>query len=153
MSNTTHDGAAPAIADTIDGRSQVMFPSLFTAHPFLRSGKLRALAVAGPARLPGLPEVPTLEEVDVHGAEMTQWYGLFAPAGTPSGVVDRLNQALNAVLRDPTIMERFHSHGAWVEPGTPAALRERVESELTRWRDVVAKSRLTPQQAEPATVD
>jgi hypothetical protein len=56
-------------------------------------------------------------------------------------------------LRDPTVMDRFRSHGAWVEPGTPEALRQRVESELTRWRNVVAKSRLTPQQAEPATVD
>ena len=153
MSNATHDGAAPAIAGTIDGTSQIMFPSLFTAHPFLRGGKLRALAVAGPDRLPGLPDVPTLAEVDVHGAEVTQWYGLFAPAGTAAEVVDRLNQALNQVLRDPTIMERFHSHGAWVEPGTPAALQQRVESELARWRAVVAQSRLTPQQAEPATVE
>jgi tripartite-type tricarboxylate transporter receptor subunit TctC len=153
LSNATHDGAAPAIADTIDGRSQVMFPSLFTAHPFLRSGKLRALAVAGPARLAVLPSVPTLKEVGVHGAEVTQWYGLFAPAGTAAEVVDRLNRALNEVLRDPAIIDRFQSHGAWVEPGSPTALKERVGSELARWRDVVAKSRLTPQQAEPLTVD
>ena len=68
-------------------------------------------------------------------------------------VIDRLNEALNQVLRDPAIMERFQSHGAWVEPGTPDALRQRVKSELARWRDVVAKSRLMPQQAEPSTVD
>jgi tripartite-type tricarboxylate transporter receptor subunit TctC len=153
MSNQTHDGAAPAIADTIDGRSQVMFPSLFTAHPFLQNGKLRALAVAGPRRLPGLPDVPTLEELDVHGAEVTQWYGLFAPAGTSPGIVARLNQALNQVLRDPIVMDRFESHGAWVEPGAPEALRQRVQSELARWGEVVTRSSLMPQQAGAVTVD
>ena len=94
MSNATHDGAAPAIADTIDGRSQVMFPSLFTAHPFILDGKLRALAVAGPARLDALPEVPTLSESGIEGVDVAQWYGLFAPARTSPAVIAQINRAL-----------------------------------------------------------
>ncbi|MDZ4292593.1 MAG: 4-oxalomesaconate tautomerase, partial [Hydrogenophaga sp.] len=88
-------GAAPAIADVANGLVQVMFPSLFTAQPYLRSGRLKALAVAGPTRLPALPDVPTLQEAGVTGVEMTQWYALFAPAKTPPAVVRQLNTALN----------------------------------------------------------
>ncbi|MCQ9191665.1 tripartite tricarboxylate transporter substrate-binding protein, partial [Escherichia coli] len=90
------------------------------AHPFLRAGRLRALAVAGPERLAALPKVPTLAELGVAGVDVAQWYGLFAPAGTPTAVIETLNRLLNTVLADPEVMERFHSHGAQVEPGTPA---------------------------------
>ena len=84
MSSATHDGAAPAIADTIDGRSQVMFPSLFTAYPFLRAGQLRALAVAGPTAPGGAARCADARGSGRRAAsEVAQWYGLFAPAGTP----------------------------------------------------------------------
>ena len=146
MTNTTYDGAAPAIADTVAGRTQVMFPSLFTVRPFLRSGQLRALAVAGPRRLDELPGVPTLSEAGVDGVDVTQWYGLFAPSGTPPAVLDQLNRALNTVLADPAVIERFESNGAHVESGTPAALEAQVGSELARWRQVVALSGLAPQE-------
>ena len=146
MTSTTYDGAAPAIADTTGGRTQVMFPSLFTARPFLRSGQLRALAVAGPRRLDELPGVPTLSEAGVDGVDVTQWYGLFAPSGTPPAVIDQLNRALNTVLADPAVIDRFESNGTHVESGTPAALEAQVRSELARWRQVVALSGLAPQE-------
>jgi len=147
MACATYEGAAPAIAETVAGRAQVMFPSLFTAHPFIRAGHLRALAVAGRERLAALPAVPTLAEVGVDGVDVAQWYGLFAPAGTPEAIVDKLNWLLNQVLSDPDVMERFHSHGAQVEPGTPAALAAKVEAELRRWSKVVAEGRLAPQES------
>lgn len=153
MINTTYDGAAPAIADTVAGRTQVMFPSLFTARPFLRSGQLRALAVAGPRRLDELPGVPTLSEAGVDGVDVTQWYGLFAPSGTPSAVIDQLNRALNTVLADPAAIDRFESNGAHVESGTPAALEAQVRSELARWRQVVALSGLAPQEQRLAALE
>jgi tripartite-type tricarboxylate transporter receptor subunit TctC len=153
MANTTYDGAAPAIADTVGGRMQVMFPSLFTARPFLRSGQLRALAVAGPRRLGDLPGVPTLSEAGVDGVDVTQWYGLFAPAGTPPAVIERLNRALNTVLADPAVIDHFESNGANVESGTPAALRAQVGSELARWQQVVALSGLAPQEQRLATLE
>jgi tripartite-type tricarboxylate transporter receptor subunit TctC len=108
-------GAAPAIADVANGLVQVMFPSLFTAQPYLRSGRLKALAVAGPTRLPALPDVPTLQEAGVTGVEMTQWYALFAPSKTPPAVVRQLNTALNGVLKDPEIVARMEADGAQVQ--------------------------------------
>ena len=145
MVGRTYDGAAPAIVDTMDGRTQVMFPSLFTAHPFILGGRLRALAVAGPSRLGALPGVPTLSESGVEGVDVTQWYGLFAPARTPASVIAQINRALNDVLSDPQVIERFERQGARVEPGSPSALRTRVREDLARWQGVVAKGGLAPQ--------
>jgi 2-methylaconitate cis-trans-isomerase PrpF/tripartite-type tricarboxylate transporter receptor subunit TctC len=145
MASATYDGAAPAIADVIAGRVQIMFPSLFTAHPFIQAGQLRAMAVTGPKRLTGLPEVPTLAEIGVTGVDVAQWYGLFAPADTPEGILGKLNRLLNQVLADPEVIERFQSHGAQVEPGTPDALARKVAAELARWSKVVKQARLTPQ--------
>jgi 2-methylaconitate cis-trans-isomerase PrpF/tripartite-type tricarboxylate transporter receptor subunit TctC len=145
MAGRTYDGAGPAIVDTLDGRAEVMFPSLFTAHPFILDGRLRALAVAGAGRLPGFSEVPTLAEAGIEGVDVAQWYGLFAPAGTPPDVVERINRALNEVLADPQVVERFERQGAKVEPGAPAALRVRVREDLARWQGVVARSALAPQ--------
>ncbi|MDM0108547.1 4-oxalomesaconate tautomerase [Variovorax sp. J22R24] len=153
MANATFEGAAPAIADTVSGRSQIMFPSLFTAYPFIRAGRLRALAVAGPKRLEALPAVPTLAEMGVAGVDVAQWYGLFAPAGTPGPAIDRLNRALNEVLTDPEVVERFESQGAKVETGPPAALRRRVHDDLNRWRGVVAEVALAPQDSPVPVLD
>jgi len=146
MNGRTSDGAAPAILDTLDGRTQVMFPSLFTAYPFIVDGRLRALAVAAASRLDALPEVPTLSEMGIDGVDVSQWYGLFAPARTPAAVVARINQALNEVLADPQVVARFESQGAKVEAGPPAALRRRVHDDLDRWQGVVAEGALAPQE-------
>jgi tripartite-type tricarboxylate transporter receptor subunit TctC len=153
MASATYEGAAPAMADTVAGRAQIMFPSLFTAHPFLQAGQLRALAVTGPKRLAGLQGVPTLAEVGVTGVDVAQWYGLFAPAGTPQVVVDKLNRVLNEVLADPQVIERFRSHGAQVEPGPPDVLSLKVKSELARWSEVVQQARLEPHESRLATLD
>jgi tripartite-type tricarboxylate transporter receptor subunit TctC len=142
MRGTRFDGAAPAIADVASGRIQLMFPSLFTAQPLIANGQLRALAVAGPKRSLSLPDVPTLAEVGVEGVEVTQWYGLFAPAHTPPALVAALNEALNKVLRDPEVLARFEQQGATVEPGTPEALATRVRNEFAKWQAVVAQGSL-----------
>ncbi|MFD2376996.1 Bug family tripartite tricarboxylate transporter substrate binding protein [Ottowia pentelensis] len=153
MASLTFEGAGPAIADTVDGRSQVMFPSLFTAYPFIRAGQLRALAVAGPKRLEALPGVPTLAELGITGVDVVQWYGLFAPAGTPISAIDRLNRALNEVLGDPEVVERFESHGARAEPGTADALAQRMQRDLARWRQVVAQAEIAPKESPQLALD
>ena len=142
MPGVPHRGAAPAIADTANGLAQIMFPSLFTSDPFIRTGALRALAVAGPRRLGGYPEVPTLAELGVQGVEVTQWYALFAPAGTPPDVVNRLNAALQQVLTDPQVVARIEAQGASVKHGTPQQLGELVRSEIERWTRVARQARL-----------
>jgi 2-methylaconitate cis-trans-isomerase PrpF/tripartite-type tricarboxylate transporter receptor subunit TctC len=143
MHGVSFEGSAPAISDTIGGRTQLMFPSLFTALPHVESGKLKALAVAGPRRSALLPDVPTVRQAGVRGVEVEQWYGLFAPAKTPKLVVDRINQALNQVLVDPEIAERIEKHGAHVQGSTPAQLGALVKSELAKWKSVVHRAGLT----------
>lgn len=138
-------GAAPAIAEVANGGVQVMFPSLFTAQPYLRSGKLKALAVAGPGRLPAWPLVPTLLEAGVTGVEMTQWYALFAPAKTSAAVVRQLNTALNAVLKDPDIAARMETDGARVQTSTPGELHDLLMAEAEKWHSVVLQAGLKPE--------
>jgi hypothetical protein len=138
-------GAAPAIADVANGGVQVMFPSLFTAQPYLRSGKLKALAVAGAHRLPAWPDLPTLREAGVTGVEMTQWYALFAPAKTPAAVVRQLNTALNEVLKDPDIAARMEADGARVQTSTPGELHDLLMLEAEKWHTVVLQAGLQPE--------
>jgi tripartite-type tricarboxylate transporter receptor subunit TctC len=123
MLGVPYKGSAPAISDTMGGQTQFMFPSLFTALPHVKAGKLRAMAVAG---------------VDVQ-----QWYGFFAPAKTPKPVIDQLNKALNQVLADKEIVKRMEDHGADVETSTPEQFGALVKSELVKWKGVVQRAKLT----------
>jgi len=143
MPGAPYEGSAPAIGDTLGGQTQFMFPSLFSALPQVRAGKLRALAVAGPKRSCLLPDVPTLKEAGVDGVEVQQWYGFFAPAKTPQPIVDQLNQALNQVLADKEVIRRIEEHGAEVETSTPEKFGELVESELAKWKALVQRAKLT----------
>ncbi len=143
MLGVPYKGSAPAISDTIGGQTQVMFPSLFTALPHVKSGKLKAMAVAGPKRSALLPDVPTMKEAGVEGVEVEQWYGLFAPAKTPKAIVDQINKALNQVLADKDIEKRIEEHGADVRSSTPAELGALVKSELAKWKSVVQRAKLT----------
>jgi 2-methylaconitate cis-trans-isomerase PrpF/tripartite-type tricarboxylate transporter receptor subunit TctC len=143
MLGVPYKGSAPAISDTLGGQTQFMFPSLFTAMPYVKSGKLKPLAVAGPSRSRLLPDVPTLKEAGVDGVDVQQWYGFFAPAKTPKAVVDKLNKALNQVLADKEIAKRIEDHGADVETSTPEQLGALVKSELAKWKAVVQKARLS----------
>jgi tripartite-type tricarboxylate transporter receptor subunit TctC len=137
-----YKGSAPAVTDTIGGQTQLMFPSLFTALPYVKSGKLRAMAVAGPKRSALLPDVPTLKEMGVEGVEVDQWYAFFAPPKTPKDVVQKLNAALNKVLNDKEVIKRIEDHGADVEPSSPEELGDQVRKELARWKAVVQQARL-----------
>ena len=143
MLGAPYKGSAPAITDTIGGQTQFMFPSLFTALPHVKAGKLRAMAVAGPKRSALLPDVPTLKEAGVDGVDVQQWYGFFAPAKTPKPIIDQLNKALNQVLADKEIVKRMEEHGADVETSTPEQLGTLVKNELAKWKGVVQRAKLT----------
>lgn len=142
----THSGAAPALNALMRGQAQWMVPSLFSALPYLKSGKLVALAVAGQERLPSWPELPTFSELGLNELDLTQWYGLFAPAGTPSTVVSSLNTALNKVLVEPETVARLLDDGVQVQPSSPQQLGWHVKSQLQHWAQVTQEFRLT----EPA---
>ena len=137
-----YKGSAPAITDTIGGQTQLMFPSLFTALSYIKSGKLNALAIAGSKRSQVLPNVPTLKEQGVDGVDVEQWYGFFAPAKTPKDVIAKLNQSLNMALADPEIIKRIEGHGADVEASTPEQLAELVKNDLQKWKTVVQRAKL-----------
>ena len=137
-----HKGSAPAVMSTISGITQYMFPSLFTAYPQIKGGKLKALGIAGDKRSPVLPDVPTLAEQGIPNVSMSQWYAMFAPAKTPKAVVDRLNQEINRVLVEKTVQKLIEDQGAEIETSTPAQLKTLVQKEVTRWKSVVSTAKI-----------
>ena len=143
MLHVPYKGSGPAMMDTIGGTTQVMFPSLFTASPQVKSGKLRAIGVAGENRVSVWRDVPTLAEQGIKDVSIKQWYALFAPAKTPKSVIDRFNNELNAVLAEPDVVKRLAEQGSDVETGTPAELRAFVQAEVARWRKVVTAAKIT----------
>ena len=142
MLHVPYKGSAPAIMDTIGGTTQLMLPSLFTAYPQVKGGKLRALGLVGDKRSAVMPDVPTLAEQGIKNVSMSQWYGLFAPAKTPKAVVDRLNKELNATLSEKNVVKKIEEQGADVETSSPEQMKSLVQRELTRWRGVVAAAKI-----------
>ena len=143
MLHVPYKGSSPAITDTIGGQTQVMFPSLFTAMPYVKGGKLKAVGVAGEKRSALMPDVPTLKEQGITGVDVSQWYAIFAPAKTPRPVIDQLNQVLNEVLADKSVIQRLEGHGAEVSTMTPDQLRNYVQQEQVKWKKVVQAAKLT----------
>ena len=138
-----YKGSAPGILDTIGGTTQIMFPSLFSAYPQVKGGKLKALGLVGEKRSPVMKDLPTLAEQGIKDVNMTQWYALFAPAKTPKAVVERLNREVNAILAEPATAKKIDEPGAEVETGTPEQLKTLVQKEVARWRGVVSAAKIT----------
>src|SRR5262249_5663200 len=107
LQHVPYRGSAPAITDLLAGRVPFMFAPIGTAKPFIESGKLRAIAVSGPGRVDGRPTVPTMAEAGVRGFEASGWNGIFAPAGTPKPVVDRLHGAVVNILKGDETRRRL----------------------------------------------
>jgi tripartite-type tricarboxylate transporter receptor subunit TctC len=143
MLHVPYKGSAPAITDTIGGQTQVMFPSLFTAMPYVKGGKLKAVGVAGEKRSALMPDVPTLKEQGIAGVDVSQWYAIFAPAKTPRPIIDQLNKALNQALSDKSVVQKLEGHGAEVSTMTPDQLRSYVQQEQVKWKKVVQAAKLT----------
>ena len=143
MLHVPYKGSGPAMMDTIGGTTQVMFPSLFAASPQVKTGKLRAIGVAGDKRVTAWKDVPTLAEQGIKDVSIKQWYALFAPAKTPKDIVERFNKELNAVLTEPDVLKRLAEQGSDVEASTPAELKAFVQSEIARWRKVVKAAKIT----------
>ena len=140
--NVPYKGSAPAVVDTIAGNTQYMFPSLFTAFPQVKGGKLKAIGIAGEKRSRVMPDLPTLAEQGIANVNMSQWYAMFAPAKTPKAVIERLNKEMNAVLNDPANEKRIEDQGAEVETGTPEQLKSFVQKEVGHWKTVVTAAKI-----------
>ncbi|PIT72871.1 hypothetical protein B9Z39_14355 [Limnohabitans sp. JirII-29] len=141
-----YKGAAPAIQDLLGGQVDAMFPSLTTALPYIKAGKLRALAVASPKRDPLLPDVPTVAEMGFAGFSAIQWWGLCAPAKTPEPVVAKLNKALNEALQQPDITKRLSDIAAEPTPITPQQFDDFLKSEVAKWTKLVKDVNLQIEQ-------
>ncbi|WP_294771333.1 tripartite tricarboxylate transporter substrate binding protein [uncultured Rhodoferax sp.] len=137
-----YKGSAPAIVDTIAGSTQFMFPSMFTAFPQVKGGKLRAIGIAGEKRSAAMPDLPTLAEQGISNVNMSQWYAMFAPAKTPKAIIDRLNKEINAVLNDKATEKKIEDQGAEVETGTPEQLKAFVKKEAVHWKSVVTAAKI-----------
>jgi tripartite-type tricarboxylate transporter receptor subunit TctC len=130
-------GAAPAQLGLLAGQTDFMFDNLASATAQIKAGKLKALAVTTPQRAPSMPEVPTMNESGLAGFDVSTWFGVFAPAGTPPAVVARLNEAMTAALRTSEMRERLARMGAEPAPMSSAQFAELVRRELAKYEKVV----------------
>ena len=138
-----YKGAGGAIADLIAGHVQTMMIPTQSAAPYLQSGKLRMLGLLSAQRSPAFPQVPTLIELGMPGLEVKTWYGLFAPAGTPAAVIEKINVGFNTLLKQPDVQEALAKQGMNVAGGTPEQFGSMVKAELERWRRVVDAAKIT----------
>jgi tripartite-type tricarboxylate transporter receptor subunit TctC len=138
-----YKGIAPAMVDLVSGRIEAITASIPAALPFIAQHKLRALALTGPRRSPLLPGVPTWKEAGVENAEVVNYWGIVAPAGTPPAVVEKLNAETRAVLAQPEVRERLEREGADVIADAPGRLAALIETDLARWKKLIAEGGLT----------
>jgi tripartite-type tricarboxylate transporter receptor subunit TctC len=130
-------GAAPAQLGLLAGQTDFMFDNLASATSQIKAGKLKALAVTTPKRAPSMPDVPTMIESGLAGFDVSTWFGVFAPAGTPPAVVARLNETMTAALRTAEMRERLARMGAEPAPMSSAQFADLVKTELAKYQKVV----------------
>ena len=143
MLHVPYRGVAPAITELISGQVHVLFDPVPSSIGYVRSGKLRALAVTTAQRSELLPETPALAEF-VPGYEASTWFGAGAPRDTPADIIDKLNSAINAILADPAMKARLANLGASVFTGSPAEFRQFIDGETDKWANVVARAGIKP---------
>lgn len=131
-----YKGAGPAVTDLLGGQIPYAFVSLAAALPHLRAGKLKAVGMIESARSPAAPEIPTIGE-SLPGFALSSWLGLFAPAGTPAAIVERLNASAIEALKAPDLKERLDAQGLDVLTSTPAAFASLVAADLEKWGALV----------------
>jgi tripartite-type tricarboxylate transporter receptor subunit TctC len=144
MVHVPYRGQGPALTDLLSGQVQVLFATTPGTTDFIRTGKLRALAVTTASRAQVLPDLPTVADF-VPGYEASQWYGIGAPKNTPPGIVDRLNKEINAALADARMRSRFADIGGEGIPGSPADFGKLIADETDKWAKVVKFAGLRPE--------
>jgi tripartite-type tricarboxylate transporter receptor subunit TctC len=142
LTHVPYKGTALAIPDLISGQTHLMFDSLVSALPHIKGGKVKALAVTSTTRTSLLPDVPTVIESGLAGYEVNTYFGLFAPAGTPREIVQRLQRETQAAVQSAEVRERFASQGSEPVGGTPEALTALIRSETEKWKRVIDSGRI-----------
>jgi tripartite-type tricarboxylate transporter receptor subunit TctC len=139
MTHIPYKGTGPLITDLIAGQVSVTIASAVPLSPQVKAGRLRGLAVTGPQRSAAFPELPAIAET-VPGYEVINWFGIFAPAGTPKPVIARVNAALNKALQSPDLRKILNSSGADAVGGTPGDFAKVVQADFSKWAKVVKDS-------------
>ena len=137
-----YKGTGPALNDTIAGSTQLIFGSVSTTLQFIKSGRLRGLAVTTSRRISALPDLPTVAEAGVPGYEVVLWHGLVAPKGVPRPIVDRLNREANEVLKAKDMGDLLATDGVAPAGGTPEQFRAVIKADIERWRGVVKQANI-----------
>jgi len=140
MQHVPYKGSAPALTDLIGGQVQLMFDSMPSAMPHVKAGKIRPLAVTTAKRAAAVPDLPTIAEAGVPGYDISTWYGVWAPRGTPLEIVDRVYVEIAKVLNLPDTRERYAALGAEPVGSTPDEFAAYCKSELTKWAKIVRES-------------
>jgi len=133
-----YKGAGPMLADLIGGQIEIGFDNLPSSMSHIKSGKVRAIAVTTAKRWPGAPEIPTVAESGVPGYEVSGWFGLLAPAGTPRPVIDVLYRAIGEILKQPDVAKQLLELGAEPAANGPDAFGRQIAGEVEKWKKVVA---------------
>jgi tripartite-type tricarboxylate transporter receptor subunit TctC len=144
MTHVPYKGSAQALADLLGGQLQLMFSSVPTALPHMRSGRLRAIAVTRLARSATLPELPTMDESGLRGFDISLWQGIVAPAGTPRTIVVRLNQQIVANLKTARVRDQLIAQGLEPVGNTPEQFGAYIRTEAEKWAKVVKASGARP---------
>ncbi len=137
-----YKGMAAAYPDMLAGQVQLGFAATVSALPHIKSGRLRALAVTSRVRMKILPDVPPLHEAGVPGFEVTQWYGMLAPAGTPRAVVEQLHRQVAALLTQPDFMARLAADGSESVGSAPREFAAHIEREFAKWNGVIRRANI-----------
>ena len=136
LNHVPYRGGGPVLNDLISGQIKFYFSNATASTPFVQAGTIKAIAHTGSGRLVSLPDLPPVADT-LPGYECYEWNGVFVPAATPPEIIGRLNQGLNAVIRDPAIVERLTALNAQLRPNTPAEFGAFVVSEIAKWGKVV----------------
>ena len=143
MVHVPYRGAAPALADVVGGQLPAMMVDMAAGAGFIKGGKVRALAVANPTRLPQLPDVPTFAEIGLKNVEAAAQVGVVVPAGTPQAVIDTLNKQVVATINDPATRQRLIEFGIEPVGNTPAQYAELLTGERARWQKLISDLHIT----------
>lgn len=145
VTHVPYKGAAPALTDVMGGQIQLMYTTLATGHAYIKAGRVKVLANAGTKRQAVLPNVPTLAEQGIKGAEATTWFGMVAPAKTPRAVIDKLNREVNKALESADVRERLDQLGYEVGGGTPHDFSTFIKTEAAKLDKVIKAGLVQPE--------
>ena len=144
MVHVPYRGQGPALTDLLGGQVQILFAAAPGTTDYVKTGKLRALAVTTATRMQEMPDIPTVGDF-VPGYEASQWYGFAAPKNTPAEIVDRLNKEINAAIADPGMLARLAAIGGQPIPGAPAEFGRLIAEETEKWGNVVRAAGIKPE--------